>query len=90
MTYQVKILESVEKELKKMNKQTVRIIKNWIVKNLVDTEDPRAKGKALTGNLKGIWRYRIGDYRLFAKIEDDILTIFLFDIGHRRDVYKRK
>lgn len=90
MTYQVKILESVEKELKKMDKQTVRIIKNWIVKNLVDTEDPRAKGKALTGNLKGIWRYRIGDYRLFAKIEDDILTIFLFDIGHRRDVYKRK
>lgn len=90
MTYQVKILESVEKELKKMDKQTVRVIKNWIVKNLVDTEDPRAKGKPLTGNLKGIWRYRIGDYRLFAKIEDDILTIFLFDIGHRRDVYKRK
>ena len=88
--YQVKILESVEKEFRKMDRQTVRIIKNWIVKNLVDTEDPRKKGKALSGNLNGIWRYRIGDYRLFAKIEDEILTVFLFDIGHRKDVYKRK
>ncbi|WP_303857971.1 type II toxin-antitoxin system RelE family toxin [Aminicella lysinilytica] len=86
--YQIKILESVEKELSKMDKQTVRIIKNWIVKNLVDTDDPRNKGKALKGNLKGIWRYRIGDYRLFATIEDDIMTVFLFEIGHRRDVYK--
>ncbi|NLD10698.1 MAG: type II toxin-antitoxin system RelE/ParE family toxin [Clostridiales bacterium] len=82
--YQIKILESVEKELSKMDKQTVRIIKNWIVKNLVDTDDPRNKGKAL----KGIWRYRIGDYRLFATIEDDIMTVFLFEISHRRDVYK--
>lgn len=86
--YQIKILESVEKELSKMDKQTVRIIKNWIVKNLVDTDDPRNKGKALKGNLKGIWRYRIGDYRLFATIEDNIMTVFLFEISHRRDVYK--
>ena len=41
--YQIKISESVEKELSKMDKQTVRIIKNWIVKNLVDTDDPRNK-----------------------------------------------
>lgn len=87
--YQIKILKSVEKELRKLDKQTVRVIKNWIIKNLVDTNNPRKTGKALTGNLKGIWRYRIGDYRLFAKIEDEALVIFLFDIGHRRDVYKK-
>ena len=62
MTYQVKILESVEKELKKMDKQTVRVIKNWIVKNLVDTEDPRAKGKPLTHSMKGLYK----DCRHFA------------------------
>ena len=86
--YQIKILESVEKELSQIDKQTVRIINNRKVKNLVDTDDPRNKGKALKGNLKGIWRYRIGDYRLFATIEDDIMTVFLFEISHRRDVYK--
>lgn len=87
--YQIKILKSVEKELRKLDKPTVRVIKNWIIKNLVDTNDPRKTGKPLKGNLKGVWRYRVGDYRLFAKIEDQELIIFLFDIGHRRDVYKQ-
>lgn len=86
--YQLKILESVEKELKKLDKQTVRIIKNWIVKNLVCVENPMVKGRALKGNLEGIWRYRVGDYRLFARIEDDTIIIFLIDIGHRREIYR--
>lgn len=87
--YKIKILESVEKDFRKMDKQTVRVLKNWIVKNLVGVEDPRIKGKPLKGNLHGIWRYRVGDYRLFTKIEDDIMTIFLFDVGHRKDIYDR-
>ena len=86
--YQLKILESEEKELKKLDKQTVRIIKNWIVKNLVCVENPMVKGRALKGNLEGIWRYRVGDYRLFARIEDDTMIIFLIDIGHRREIYR--
>lgn len=86
--YKVEILESVYKKLSKMDKQTVRVIKNWVIKNLVTIEDPRTKGKALKGNLKGIWRYRVGDYRLFAKIEDDKMIIFIIDLGHRKEVYK--
>ena len=60
-----------------------------VIKNLVNTPDPRLHGKALKGNLKGIWRYRVGDYRLFASIEEDIITIRIFEIGHRRDIYKK-
>ncbi|MSS77370.1 type II toxin-antitoxin system RelE/ParE family toxin [Anaerococcus sp. WCA-380-WT-2B] len=86
--YKVEILESVYKKLSKMDKQTVRVIKNWVIKNLVNIKDPRTKGKALKGNLKGIWRYRAGDYRIFAKIEDDKMIIFIIDLGHRREVYK--
>lgn len=86
--YEVIYSESVKKQLKKLDKQTARIIKNWIEKNLINTIDPRTKGKPLKGNLKGIWRYRVGDYRIFATIEDDRLVIFLFDIGHRKEVYK--
>lgn len=74
--------------MKKLDKQTVKIIKNWVVKNLVGTPDPRLHEKALTGNLKGVWRYRVGDYRLFAEIKDEVVTIFLFEIGHRREVYR--
>ncbi len=88
--YQVKIQESVEKQLKKMDRQTQRVIKNWIIKNLVDTKNPRQYGKALKGNLQGIWRYRVGDYRLFATIEDEKLIIFLFDVGRRKEIYRER
>ena len=86
--YKVEFTESAVKQLKKLDKQTVRVIKNWVIKNLVNTPDPRLHGKALKGNLKGIWRYRVGDYRLFASIEEEIITISIFEIGHRRDIYK--
>lgn len=73
--YKVEFTESAVKQLKKLDKQTVRVIKNWVIKNLVNTPNPRLHGKALKGNLKGIWRYRVGDYRLFASIEEEIITI---------------
>lgn len=88
--FQIKFSEHAVKELRKLDKPIVRVIKNWVIKNLVDTTDPRMQGKALTGNVKGIWRYRVGDYRLFAEIHDEELIIFLFEIAHRREVYKRQ
>ncbi len=87
--YQVKFSESALKELQKLDKQTARVIKNWVVKNLVDTADPRQHEKALTGSLKGIWRYRVGDYRLFAEIQGDVLIIFIFEAARRSEAYKR-
>lgn len=65
-----------------------KIIAKYSNNILEYTDDPRKHGKALTGNLKGVWRYRVGDYRLFADIEDDIVTIFIFEIGHRKEIYK--
>ena len=89
MGWQVRFSENAVKELKKRDRQTARVIKNWVVKNLVDTDDPRACGKALSGNLKGVWRYRVGDYRLFADIRDNIITVFIFEVAHRSEIYKR-
>ena len=88
--YKVRFSDSAVKQMEKLDKQTLRVIKNWIVKNLVDTDDPRKHGKQLKGNLSGIWRYRVGDYRLFAEIKDNILTIFIFEVGRRREIYKKK
>ena len=89
MGWRVKFSETAVKELKKLDRQTSRVIKNWVIKNLVDTDDPRIFGKALTGNLKGVWRYRVGDYRLFAEIRDNVVTIFIFEVAHRREIYKQ-
>lgn len=89
MMYKVQFSASAVKQLKKLDKNTARIIKNWTMKNLVDTTDPRQHGKALTGNLSGVWRYRVGDYRMFATIRDEIVTIEIFEVAHRREIYQR-
>ena len=88
MKYQVEYLPQVVKTLEKMDKYTKRIIVEWIEKNLVDCEDPRIHGKPLSSNRVGQWRYRIGDYRIIALIEDDKLIILVIAIGHRKDIYK--
>ena len=67
------------KSLKKLDIQAQKIISNWEENNLLNCEEPRFSGKPLTGNFKGVWRYRIGSYRLLAKIDDDKLIIFAID-----------
>ena len=88
MSYTVKTTPRFDKEFKKLDKYTMRMIKAWIDKNLVGCEDPRAHGNGLTSNRSGEWRYRIGDYRLICQIEEAELVILALSVGHRRDVYK--
>lgn len=85
--YEVKYSERVIKELKKMDKYTRQMIYSWIGKNLVGCENPRQRGKGLTANRSGQWRYRIGDYRLICQINDNELVILALSVGHRRTVY---
>jgi len=78
----------LENDLKKLDKHTLQIIKKWIDENLEGCEDPRRSGKALTGIHSGKWRYRIGDYRIIAKIEYGRLIITVISIVHRKNAYK--
>lgn len=87
MSYSVETTPKFERELKKLDRYTQRMIKAWIEKNLVDCENPRQHGKGLTANRSGQWRYRIGDYRLLCCIEDGALIILALSVGHRREVY---
>ena len=89
MKYSVIYMPRVVKELEKMDRYTRRIIIGWIDKNLVNCEDPRIHGKPLTANRVGQWRYRVGDYRIIAKIRDNELIILRIGIGHRREVYEK-
>lgn len=86
--YKVVLTDKAIKTLKKMDKNIARMIIGWIRKNLEGCTDPRTHGKPLVGDHAGKWRYRIGDYRLLAKIVDDEIVIYIVNIGHRRDVYK--
>ncbi|MCD8006988.1 MAG: type II toxin-antitoxin system RelE/ParE family toxin [Oscillospiraceae bacterium] len=88
MKYTVAFSKRARKELGNLDKYTQKLIVNWIEKNLEGCSDPHTHGKALTGDLKGIWRYRIGDYRLLCDINDNELIILALSIGHRREVYR--
>lgn len=90
MKYTVEYTKRAIKQLKKLDKQSSALLLGWIEKNLVDCDNPRQFGKGLTANRKGEWRYRIGDYRLVADIQDDKIVILILNIGHRRDIYKDK
>lgn len=87
MTYRVRFTEAAKKELKKLDKSIAGLIMAWIRKNLEGCCDPRQHGKGLTANRSGQWRYRIGDYRLLAEIQEDEIIILILNIGHRRDIY---
>ena len=86
--YSVKITPKAEKMLRKLDDFTNRRIKKFIQDNLIGCENPRFQGKPLTGNLKGNWRYRVGDYRIIAKIEDEEILITVIDVNHRRQIYR--
>lgn len=86
--YKVVFSEKALKELKKIDKYQAKIIISWIEKNLSDCTDPRRHGKALTGEKKGYWRYRVGTYRIIADIQDKQIVINIINIAHRSNVYK--
>lgn len=88
MSYHVEFSKRALKDLKKLDKSTAALILGWVRKNLEGCADPRVHGKGLTANRSGEWRYRVGDYRLLAEIQDGKLLILMLTIGHRSEVYQ--
>lgn len=87
MLYRVEYTPRAVKQLKKMDPHMRKLVFAWIDKNLHQCEDPRQNGKALAANRSGQWRYRVGDYRLIADIQDEKIVILILEIGHRKDIY---
>ena len=85
--YSVAYSEKATKALLKMDRQISTMIYRWIDNNLEGCDNPRVHGKALTHEFKGYWRYRVGDYRLIANIQENLLVIEIVRAGHRREIY---
>ena len=90
MTYSVIFADAALKELKKLDRHTALFIVAWVRKNLEGCIDPRQHGKGLTANRSGEWRYRVGDYRLIAEIQDEKILILILNVGHRSEIYRTK
>lgn len=87
MCFKVEFTERALKDLKKLDRHTAALILGWVRKNLENCSNPRVHGKGLTANRSGQWRYRVGDYRLLAEIDDGKITVLVLTVGHRRDIY---
>ena len=76
-------------ELDKIDRQIARRILAFLHGRVAQLDDPRSIGEALKGSKLGvIWKYRVGDWRIIASIEDDALRILVVRIGNRREVYR--
>ena len=90
MAWKIEFSDSAERELDKLDPQISRRILEYLQKRLAKQDNPRNLGAALKGSKPGMfWKYRVGDYRIIASIEDKIMHILVVRIGNRRDVYRK-
>ena len=76
------------RDLRKLGSEAERQILRYVRQRIATADNPRRFGKALAADKKGLWRYRVGDYRIVALIEDDRFVVLVVTIGHRREVYR--
>ena len=79
MIYKIEYSDRAIKQIKKLDKQTQFLIKSWIDKNLIGTSNPRQHGKGLTSNRSGQLRYRVGNYRILADIQDYKVIVLVLE-----------
>ena len=89
LVWQIEFDPSAQKELKKLDPQVVKRILDFLKKRLATQDDPRTLGQALKGSKLGdFWKYRVGDFRIIASIQDKTVCILVLRIGNRKEVYK--
>ena len=89
LAWRIEFDDAAFKELAKLDKPVARRILAFLRERLAQLDDPRSVGKALKGSRLGdFWKYRVGDYRIVARIEDGALCILVLKVGNRREVYR--
>lgn len=88
MVWRVEVKETAQNQIAKLDRKAQGDILRYLRERVQQAENPRSFGKALHGEKKGLWRYRVGDYRLICDIQDSSSTIVVLALGHRKEVYR--
>lgn len=88
MSYKLVLSNRARKQLKKMDRLVSVMLLDELLNKYDGLENPRQHGKALKGELKKYWRYRIGNYRIICDIQDDKMIVLALEIGHRNEIYQ--
>jgi len=88
LAWSVEFNDIAERQLRKLDRQWQKKILDYLEDEIASLDDPRSRGKALTGDKGGLWRYRVGDYRIICSLENKVLLILVVAVGHRREIYR--
>ncbi len=86
--WRVEFDRAAVRDLRKLGADAEGRVLRYLRERISGSEDPRRLGHALIGDRKGLWRYRVGDYRIVAAIEDDRFVVLVVAVGHRREIYR--
>jgi mRNA interferase RelE/StbE len=86
-TWKVLTSKNFDKQIKTLDRETQQLILAFLKKRVIIAENPRILAKPLSGSLRGYLRFRVGDYRIIADIQEEILTVVALDLGHRKELY---
>ncbi|MEO1262074.1 MAG: type II toxin-antitoxin system RelE/ParE family toxin [Bacteroidota bacterium] len=89
LAWTVKWVDAAVKEYKKLGKPAQVRIRDYLIERIAKADNPRQFGKALSGNLSGLWRYRVSNYRIVCRIDDDELVVLVLRVAHRSRVYEK-
>lgn len=87
MAWQLVLAKEFERSIRKLDKPDIRRIKTYL-DQVVQLDNPRDRGKALAADKVGLWRYRVGNFRVLVKFEDQQMQIIALDVGHRSTIYR--
>lgn len=90
MAWTVEVSDFAEKQLRKLDRQIQKRLIDWLDDRINGCKNPRHFGEPLRGEMVGLWRYRVGNYRIICEIQDEQLVVIALAVGHRREVYLRR
>jgi mRNA interferase RelE/StbE len=88
LVWTIEITWTAEKQIKKLDGAAQKSIVHFLRERLKSSENPRQWGKPLRGDKRGLWRYRVGDYRLICDIQDEKATVLVLEVAPRKDAYR--
>jgi mRNA interferase RelE/StbE len=88
LAWRVEVKKTAQNQIAKLDHIAQAEVIRYLRERVQQAENPRELGKALHGEKKGLWRYRVGDYRLICDIQDASNTVVVLALGHRKEVYR--
>jgi len=89
MAYRIEYDAAADRDISKLDRTNAQRIIRFLGERVAKLDDPRSIGEALKGSKLGnFWRYRVGDYRIIVDLQDDVLVVYVIQVGNRREIYR--